>query len=142
MVLDLYVNQLMDAPYMNDMFEQVLRSNHPLVMATTTSSTSHSSTSSVVDSATSTAKSALGFLCDYETFASYCTFTKDANGNSKGTISDAKAGELIGIVLVVMIAIFLYLLIAIVGAIVFPPLVICLAMESGDLNNCTGGLYT
>ena len=139
MVLDTYIDESIISNNIENVLGQMF--NHPLVMATSTSSTSHS-TSSVVDSATSTAKSALGFLCDYETFASYCTFTKNSDGTSKGTISDEKAGELIGIVLVVMIAVFLYLLIAIVGAIVFPPMVICLAMEAGDLNKCTGGLYT
>ena len=111
---------------------------HPLVMATTDHS---SSTQTTVDSAVGTAKSALSFLCDYETFASYCVFTMNADGTSTGTISDEKAGELFGIVIIVVIAVLLYLLLAIIGAIIFPPLVICLAMESGDLNNCTGGLW-
>ena len=62
-------------------------------MATTsTSSSTHVDTGAVLDSASSTAMSALNFLCDYETFASFCTYTTDANGKSTGTISEEKAG--------------------------------------------------
>ena len=109
---------------------------HPLVKATTTTSTADSV---LYDS---------GFLgniaelfCGNETFAAYCTFTRNADGSQTASISTDEFMELGGIAIVVGLFIVGYLLIAIVGIFAFPPIVICLAMESGDLNKCSLGIF-
>ena len=106
---------------------------HPMVMATTTSTSSDNKLEFLSGLQT--------MFCDNQTFASYCTITRNADGTVSKTISSEKWTELAGIAAVVGLAILAYLIVALVGMAAFPPIVICLAMESGDLNKCSGGLF-
>merc|ERR1719263_376922 len=127
---------------------------HPLVMNTATSSSAHTTTTTTTTAAstsTTTAATAsigddfeqwlAGIFCDDETFAAYCTVTRNADGTETKSISSENLGELVGIGLLVILIILLYLVVAVVGIFAFPPIVICLAMEAGDLNVCSAGLF-
>ena len=116
MVLDTFTPDMVDLSYIM----------HPLVMATTTTTTTTTTSSS---SASDGFMSKIEELfCGNETFAAYCTITRNADGTTTKSISTEDWAELAGIGIVVGALIATYLLIGIVGMFVFPPMIICLAM--------------
>ena len=128
MVLDTY------APAMLDLTSIV----HPLVMATTTTTT----TTSDSDSGSSKFTDGLvALFCDNETFAAYCTITRNADGTTSKSITTDDWLELGGIGLAVGALVALYGVIGFVGLFAFPPMIICLSMQSGDLDTCSLGLF-
>ena len=108
---------------------------HPFVMATTTSTTT-------TDEKSSGFMAGLESLfCDNETFAAYCTITRNADGTTTKSISTDDWLELGGIGLAVGALIALYGVIGFVGLFAFPPMIICLSMQSGDLDTCSFGIF-
>ena len=126
MVLDTY------APAMLDLASIV----HPLVMATTTSTTTSSDSKS-----SAFTEGLVNLFCNNETFAAYCTVTRNSDGTESKEITTENWMELGGISIAVGALILGYGIIGLVGAFVFPPLIICLAIESGDLDTCSFGVF-
>jgi hypothetical protein len=80
-------------------------------------------------------------FCYDVTFAAYCTITRNADGSVTKSVSQEKLGELVGIVIIILLAFLAYFVVGLIGSIAFPPIVICLAINAGDLNLCSGGLF-